>query len=302
MATCPHCEAAVTDSAAVCGVCNKPIDGPSPIALAASASEVAWTAEREPGALYCQHCGAVARPITQVKGSFAIELVLWLCFLVPGVFYSVWRLTTKAQVCPTCHAPHMIPLDSPKASAALLVSPQTRRREAPVTAIAPDASARPATPKAKRPWVARPHADSVKLTALPISDDASQCDLGCGKDFSVAVVGESRRQAALHGLDNGRLRRGINVTFIAALIPEPENSFDPNAIAVRILGGAPVGYLDRDDALRYRPVFEVLASQRRTGVARAKLIGGTEAKPSIGVMLDINLPEDLLATLDEQPF
>ena len=67
------------------------------------------------GELLCQNCGAVGRPTKRVKGSFLIELVLWLCFLVPGVIYSIWRLTTKELVCPQCGAPNMIPADSPKA-------------------------------------------------------------------------------------------------------------------------------------------------------------------------------------------
>ncbi len=69
--------------------------------------------------LYCQHCGTIGRPATRVKGSFLIEVALWLCFLVPGLIYSLWRLTTKEAVCPRCGAPNMIPTDSPKARAAL---------------------------------------------------------------------------------------------------------------------------------------------------------------------------------------
>jgi hypothetical protein len=117
-------------------------------------------------------------------------------------------------------------------------------------------------------------------------------------------VGESHRQAALHALAGSRLRRGEKVTFTAALIPEPTNPVDPNAIMVKILNGAHIGYLQRDDAVRYGPACAALAAQHLTGVARAKLIGGVINKPSIGVMLDINEPEDLLDILAPggQPF
>jgi hypothetical protein len=69
--------------------------------------------------MYCQNCGSIAAPTKRVRGSFFIELILWLCFLVPGLIYSIWRLTTKELVCPKCGAPNMIPADSPKAKAAI---------------------------------------------------------------------------------------------------------------------------------------------------------------------------------------
>ena len=155
-----------------------------------------------------------------------------------------------------------------------------------------------------RKWTPRPHKHAVRLSALPIGD-ASHRDLGSGHGFTIGVKGESYRQAALHALDAGRLQRGEEVTFMAALIPEPANPYDPNAIRVDIQGGAQVGYLSRDDAVRYRPVFEALTARHLIGVARAKLIGGVLPDwPSIGVMLDMHEPAELLSTLEPggQPF
>jgi hypothetical protein len=111
--------------------------------------------------------------------------------------------------------------------------------------------------------------------------------------FPMAVVGESRRQATLRSLAGNRLSKGEAVIFTAAIVPEPNNSFDPNAVAVYVQGGGPVGYLSREDAVEYKPVTEALIAAKAVGLCRARLIGGTGAKPSIGVMLD--LPE--LSTL-----
>ena len=49
---------------------------------------------------------------------------------------------------------------------------------------------------------------------------------------------------------------------------------------------------------------DALAAQRVQGIARAKLIGGTTSKPSIGVVLDVLEPTELLAafTPHGQPF
>jgi hypothetical protein len=71
------------------------------------------------GAKYCQTCGTIATPIRFTKGSFVIEIFLWLLLIVPGLLYSLWRLTTKAWVCPSCGSQDIIPFDSPKAKAAL---------------------------------------------------------------------------------------------------------------------------------------------------------------------------------------
>jgi hypothetical protein len=63
--------------------------------------------------LICVNCGTISKPILKTKGSFIIELCLWLFFIVPGLFYSLWRLTSKYKACPNCNAPNMIPADSP---------------------------------------------------------------------------------------------------------------------------------------------------------------------------------------------
>ncbi|SDB03346.1 hypothetical protein SAMN05660653_00146 [Desulfonatronum thiosulfatophilum] len=65
--------------------------------------------------LLCTNCGAKGKPKKIAKGSFVLEVVLWLLLIVPGIIYSFWRLTSKQKVCPICKAPNMIPLSSPMA-------------------------------------------------------------------------------------------------------------------------------------------------------------------------------------------
>jgi len=61
----------------------------------------------------CSICGTIADPIRITKGSFLVELGLWFFFLVPGLIYSLWRLTTKFDACPQCKNSSMIPISSP---------------------------------------------------------------------------------------------------------------------------------------------------------------------------------------------
>lgn len=67
------------------------------------------------GKLHCITCGTDAEPITETRGSIWIELVLWLCFIVPGVIYSIWRLTSKRETCSACKASNLVPYASPAA-------------------------------------------------------------------------------------------------------------------------------------------------------------------------------------------
>jgi len=61
----------------------------------------------------CSNCGSTAKPKTKTKGSILIELILWCMMLLPGLIYSIWRLTTRAEVCRVCEAPGLVPLNSP---------------------------------------------------------------------------------------------------------------------------------------------------------------------------------------------
>ena len=77
----------------------------------------------------CTTCGYVGQSKRETKGSFIMEVFLWLIlvpgfimggflwliFLVPGFIYSVWRLTTRYDACPKCAAANMIPTSSPVA-------------------------------------------------------------------------------------------------------------------------------------------------------------------------------------------
>jgi hypothetical protein len=61
----------------------------------------------------CESCGTVGKPVTHTKGSFILEVVLWILFCAPGLIYTIWRLTTREQVCPTCKG-KMIATNTPR--------------------------------------------------------------------------------------------------------------------------------------------------------------------------------------------
>jgi hypothetical protein len=75
------------------------------------------------GQMVCTNCGFVGNPRMTVQGSGCVELTLWLLLILPGLIYSVWRLSSKRPGCPKCGAPSMIPADSPRARELLMNRP-----------------------------------------------------------------------------------------------------------------------------------------------------------------------------------
>ena len=65
--------------------------------------------------ILCTRCGYVGNPLRITKGSFVMELCLWLIFLLPGLIYSIWRFSSKEDICPNCHNPDIISASSPVA-------------------------------------------------------------------------------------------------------------------------------------------------------------------------------------------
>jgi hypothetical protein len=132
------------------------------------------------------------------------------------------------------------------------------------------------------------------------------------------VVGESYRQDTLRRVAaratgpepfladlSGRARKIAETEpqrrwFRVALIREEDSKHDRNAIAAYADGVGLIGYLSRDDAVDYQPIFATL-SARGCSVAScpAFLIGGEPGKPSYGVMLCLSNPDTIVRDLDE---
>lgn len=85
------------------------------VLLIAFFAALAWLLLRsKPGPhRVCTACGHVGPTQTVTKGSIWIEIVLWCCFLAPGLIYSIWRHTTRRSGCSACGAEQLVPVDSP---------------------------------------------------------------------------------------------------------------------------------------------------------------------------------------------
>ena len=61
----------------------------------------------------CTTCGTSSKPAVIKRGNIIISIILWLCALVPGLIYSIWRASSKYLACPSCGGVNLIPLNSP---------------------------------------------------------------------------------------------------------------------------------------------------------------------------------------------
>jgi hypothetical protein len=67
--------------------------------------------------MICTRCGTIGRPKRHTPGSLALELFLFLFFIIPGLLYGVWRLSARKWVCAACQADTLVPIDSPRGRA-----------------------------------------------------------------------------------------------------------------------------------------------------------------------------------------
>jgi DNA-directed RNA polymerase subunit RPC12/RpoP len=49
-----------------------------------------------------------------MRGNTWIELVLYLCYIVPGIIYSIWRRQGPLNVCQECHKESLVPAAAAK--------------------------------------------------------------------------------------------------------------------------------------------------------------------------------------------
>lgn len=61
-----------------------------------------------PPRVFCPHCQTTGAAVRVLPGSVAIELLLWLCFLLPGILYTAWRQTSDGLACGACGWTHVL--------------------------------------------------------------------------------------------------------------------------------------------------------------------------------------------------
>lgn len=63
----------------------------------------------------CVRCLETGIPVRVTPGQFSLEVLLWLFFLLPGLLYSLWRVTQRHEACHRCGGKELVPPDSQRA-------------------------------------------------------------------------------------------------------------------------------------------------------------------------------------------
>ena len=59
-------------------------------------------AREDKGLYLCTTCGWQGTPKKKEKGSILIALILLCLFIIPGVIYIIWSISTEHNTCPKC--------------------------------------------------------------------------------------------------------------------------------------------------------------------------------------------------------
>lgn len=64
-------------------------------------------------AVVCTKCGTVGQPKTVTPGYLILEIILWCCWIIPGIIYSYWRHGARHKACKACGSREVIGVDTP---------------------------------------------------------------------------------------------------------------------------------------------------------------------------------------------
>ena len=92
-----------------------------------------WEGEEKEGEIMrppthiCLNCETPCCPDYEKPGYLFIEVILW-CVLLPGMWYTHWRVVSAKPVCPLCRG-DTVPIDSPRGKR-LMCGKESPRSEA----------------------------------------------------------------------------------------------------------------------------------------------------------------------------
>lgn len=125
------------------------------------------------------------------------------------------------------------------------------------------------------------------------SDDASSTGISLELKrpiFPLEIVGESNYQKEIKRIAAATASSEEPGVFTAVLVREPDNPYDPDAVAVYADGGSQVGYLAREEAAAISEFLDAIARRGYRAYCTGRIAGGTSRKKHRGIWLNMDQP------------
>lgn len=112
--------------------------------------------------------------------------------------------------------------------------------------------------------------------------------------IEVRIVGESFYAKTLAEIVGPAGDNFGGTMLWASVVPEPENPYDPNAVAI-VINGKKVGHLSADNAIVFGPVAQRIIALGCDVQCAATIVGG---RGRFGVVLDLGTPDACMKELE----
>jgi hypothetical protein len=155
--------------------------------------------------MVCKDCGVTEEITKTAPGSLLIEIILWCCFLVPGLIYSIWRSSSRRYQCPKRSSLNVIPVDSPMAKQiAKTIEPNSAPSSSQAEIKAMWRKTHPIATFFYNPWTICVGALAliILLRALPDTPPHSQASAASEPERSHASASDAKQEGtALKGIE-----------------------------------------------------------------------------------------------------
>jgi hypothetical protein len=133
---------------------------------------------------------------------------------------------------------------------------------------------------------------SAKATVTPPPPRRARGIVPGDGSYAIACVGESNyTPALLHAAGVTRASQEPIEEYVEVrLVREPDNRYDPNAVAVVSAHGRKIAYLCREDAIEYGPAVEAVVREQGEMWCNARIGGRRDNGSSrwiVGIWLDL---------------
>lgn len=102
MQVCPYCKSEIPDDAIKCKFCWEYIDSKLNDRTKKIPTKLKYKWFQRAPKIFCPHCNYEGKAEFKKGWSGCISFILWMCFIIPWIIYSIRRSSKEFWICPKC--------------------------------------------------------------------------------------------------------------------------------------------------------------------------------------------------------